>query len=69
MALPQLLVGFRSGALAFAMEKKAKWSMPRWLVLQRFDYRQLMNHAVGRSVWTAIRDSSVAGASRNVRRR
>jgi peptidoglycan-N-acetylglucosamine deacetylase len=46
-------------ALAFAMEKKEKWSLLWWLVLQRFGYRQLMYYVVVRSVWTAIRGPSV----------
>ncbi|KQZ77811.1 polysaccharide deacetylase [Rhodanobacter sp. Root561] len=46
-------------ALAFAMEKKEKWSLLWWLVLQRFGYRQLMYYVVVRSVWTAIKGPSV----------
>jgi hypothetical protein len=41
------------------MEKKEKWSLMWWLVLQRFGYRQLMYYVVIRSVWTAIRGPSV----------
>ncbi|MEP7187238.1 MAG: glycosyltransferase, partial [Rhodanobacter sp.] len=35
-------VDLAASALAFAMEKKEKWGLLWWLVLQRFGYRQLM---------------------------
>ncbi|MFC5526212.1 glycosyltransferase [Rhodanobacter ginsengisoli] len=54
-----MAVDLAAAALAFAMEKKEKWSLMWWLVLQRFGYRQLMYYVVVRSVWTAIRGPSV----------
>jgi cellulose synthase/poly-beta-1,6-N-acetylglucosamine synthase-like glycosyltransferase/peptidoglycan/xylan/chitin deacetylase (PgdA/CDA1 family)/spore germination protein YaaH len=54
-----MVVDLSASALAFAMEKKEKWSLLWWLVLQRFGYRQLMYYVVVRSVWTAIRGPSV----------
>jgi cellulose synthase/poly-beta-1,6-N-acetylglucosamine synthase-like glycosyltransferase/peptidoglycan/xylan/chitin deacetylase (PgdA/CDA1 family) len=54
-----MAVDLAAGALAFAMEKKEKWSLLWWMVLQRFGYRQLMYYVVVRSVWTAIRGPSV----------
>jgi cellulose synthase/poly-beta-1,6-N-acetylglucosamine synthase-like glycosyltransferase/peptidoglycan/xylan/chitin deacetylase (PgdA/CDA1 family)/spore germination protein YaaH len=54
-----MAVDLAAAALAFAMEKKEKWSLLWWLVLQRFGYRQLMYYVVVRSVWTAIRGPSV----------
>ncbi len=54
-----MAVDLAASALAFAMEKKEKWSLLWWLVLQRFGYRQLMYYVVIRSVWTAIRGPSV----------
>lgn len=54
-----MAVDLGASALAFAMEKKERWSLLWWLVLQRFGYRQLMYYVVVRSVWTAIRGPSV----------
>jgi cellulose synthase/poly-beta-1,6-N-acetylglucosamine synthase-like glycosyltransferase/peptidoglycan/xylan/chitin deacetylase (PgdA/CDA1 family)/spore germination protein YaaH len=54
-----MAVDLAASTLAFAMEKKEKWSLLWWLVLQRFGYRQLMYYVVVRSVWTAIRGPSV----------
>jgi len=54
-----MAVDLGAAALAFAMEKKEKWSLMWWLVLQRFGYRQLMYYVVVRSVWTAIKGPSV----------
>jgi hypothetical protein len=54
-----MAVDLGASALAFALEKKEKWSLLWWLVLQRFGYRQLMYYVVIRSVWTAIRGPSV----------
>jgi peptidoglycan-N-acetylglucosamine deacetylase len=54
-----MAVDLAAGALAFAMERREKWSLLWWLVLQRFGYRQLMYYVVVRSVWTAIRGPSV----------
>ncbi|PWK91997.1 glycosyltransferase [Fulvimonas soli] len=54
-----MAVDLAAGVLAFAMEKREKWSLLWWLVLQRFGYRQLMYYVVVRSVWTALRGPSV----------
>jgi hypothetical protein len=37
-----LVVDLGSAALAFALERREKWSLVPWLVLQRFGYRQLI---------------------------
>ncbi|MDE2308373.1 MAG: glycosyltransferase [Xanthomonadaceae bacterium] len=54
-----MAVDLAGAALAFAMEKKEKWSLLWWLVLQRFGYRQLMYYVVVRSVSTALRGPAV----------
>jgi hypothetical protein len=52
-------VDLGAGVLAFAMEKRERWSLLWWLVLQRFGYRQLMYYVVVRSVSAALRGPSV----------
>jgi len=54
-----MAVDLAGAVLAFAMEKKEKWSLLWWLVLQRFGYRQLMYYVVVRSVSTALRGPAV----------
>lgn len=54
-----MAVDLAAGVLAFAMEKKERWSLLWWLVLQRFGYRQLMYYVVVRSVSAALRGPSV----------
>ncbi|MGA0586364.1 glycosyltransferase [Dyella sp. KRB-257] len=54
-----MAVDLGAGVLAFAMEKRERWSLLWWLVLQRFGYRQLMYYVVVRSVSTALRGLSV----------
>jgi cellulose synthase/poly-beta-1,6-N-acetylglucosamine synthase-like glycosyltransferase len=54
-----MLVDLAASTLAFAMEKREKWSLLWWLVLQRFGYRQLMYYVVIRSVSAALRGPSV----------
>ena len=54
-----MLVDVAASMLAFAMEKREKWSLLWWLVLQRFGYRQLMYYVVIRSVSAALRGPSV----------
>jgi cellulose synthase/poly-beta-1,6-N-acetylglucosamine synthase-like glycosyltransferase/peptidoglycan/xylan/chitin deacetylase (PgdA/CDA1 family)/spore germination protein YaaH len=54
-----MAVDLSAAIIAFAMEKKEKWSLLWWLVLQRFGYRQLMYYVVVRSVSAAIRGPSV----------
>jgi hypothetical protein len=54
-----MAVDLGAGVLAFAMEKRERWSLLWWLVLQRFGYRQLMYYVVVRSVSTALRGPSV----------
>jgi hypothetical protein len=54
-----MLVDLAASAIAFAMEKREKWSLLWWLVLQRFGYRQLMYYVVIRSVSAALRGPSV----------
>ena len=54
-----MAVDLAASVIAFAMEKREKWSLLWWLVLQRFGYRQLMYYVVVRSVATALRGPSV----------
>ena len=54
-----MLVDLAASTIAFAMEKREKWSLLWWLVLQRFGYRQLMYYVVIRSVSAALRGPSV----------
>jgi hypothetical protein len=48
-----LLIDLTSAAIALAMERKEKWSLAPWLVLQRFGYRQLMYYVVLKAVVAA----------------
>jgi hypothetical protein len=48
-----LIVDLGSAALALAMERREKWSLLPWLVLQRFGYRQLMYYIVLKASLTA----------------
>ncbi len=48
-----LIVDLGSAALALAMERREKWSLLPWLVLQRFGYRQLMYYIVLKASITA----------------
>jgi cellulose synthase/poly-beta-1,6-N-acetylglucosamine synthase-like glycosyltransferase len=48
-----LLIDLTSAAIALAMDRKAKWSLVPWLVLQRFGYRQLMYYVVVKAVLAA----------------
>ena len=54
-----MAVDLAAAVLAFALEKRERWSLLWWLVLQRFGYRQLMYYVVVRSVNTAIRGLAV----------
>jgi len=48
-------VDLAAAIFGFLMERKERWSLLLWLVLQRFGYRQLMYYVVVRSISTAIR--------------
>jgi cellulose synthase/poly-beta-1,6-N-acetylglucosamine synthase-like glycosyltransferase/peptidoglycan/xylan/chitin deacetylase (PgdA/CDA1 family) len=48
-----LVVDLGSAALALAMDRKEKWTLVPWLVLQRFGYRQLMYCIVLNAALTA----------------
>jgi cellulose synthase/poly-beta-1,6-N-acetylglucosamine synthase-like glycosyltransferase len=48
-----LLIDLTSAVIALAMERKEKWSLAPWLVLQRFGYRQLMYYIVVKALLTA----------------
>jgi cellulose synthase/poly-beta-1,6-N-acetylglucosamine synthase-like glycosyltransferase len=48
-----LVIDLGSAALAFALERREKWSLVPWLVLQRFGYRQLMYGIVLKAMLTA----------------
>jgi cellulose synthase/poly-beta-1,6-N-acetylglucosamine synthase-like glycosyltransferase/peptidoglycan/xylan/chitin deacetylase (PgdA/CDA1 family) len=48
-----LLLDLGSAALAFVLERREKWSLVPWLVLQRFGYRQLMYGIVLKALLSA----------------
>src|SRR5262245_37446462 len=48
-----LLIDCTCAAIALAMERKEKWSLVPWLVVQRFGYRQLMYCVVLKAMLTA----------------
>ena len=48
-----LILDFTSAAIALAMERREKWSLVPWLVLQRFGYRQLMYYVVVKAMLAA----------------
>jgi len=48
-----LIVDLGSAALALAMERRERWSLLPWLMLQRFGYRQLMYVIVIKAALTA----------------
>jgi peptidoglycan-N-acetylglucosamine deacetylase len=48
-----LAIDLASATIAIAMERKEKWSLVPWLVLQRFGYRQLMYYIVVKALFTA----------------
>jgi poly-beta-1,6 N-acetyl-D-glucosamine synthase len=50
-----VLVDLLAAVAGFLMERREKWSLLWWLVLQRFGYRQLLYYVVVRSIATALR--------------
>ena len=48
-----LVIDLGTAALALAMEKKDKWTLVPWLILQRFGYRQLMYGIIIKAMATA----------------
>lgn len=48
-------VDLAAGVIAFTFERREKWRLLWWLVLQRFGYRQLMYYVVAKSVWIAAK--------------
>jgi cellulose synthase/poly-beta-1,6-N-acetylglucosamine synthase-like glycosyltransferase/peptidoglycan/xylan/chitin deacetylase (PgdA/CDA1 family) len=48
-----LVIDLTSAAIALVMEKREKWTLVPWLVLQRFGYRQLMYYIVVKAMLTA----------------
>ncbi|MBU6297941.1 MAG: bifunctional polysaccharide deacetylase/glycosyltransferase family 2 protein, partial [Alphaproteobacteria bacterium] len=50
-----MVVDLAAALFGFLMEKREKWSLLWWLVLQRFGYRQIMYYVVVRSISTALR--------------
>ena len=48
-----LLIDCTCAAIALAMERKEKWSLVPWLVVQRFGYRQLMYYVVIKAMLAA----------------
>lgn len=54
-----VLVDLLAAGIGFLMERREKWSLLWWLVLQRFGYRQLLYYVVVRSIATAVRGAVV----------
>ncbi|WP_296201091.1 polysaccharide deacetylase family protein [uncultured Hyphomicrobium sp.] len=50
-----MTVDLATAAIAFLFEKKEDWRLLWWLVLQRFDYRQLLYYVVVKSVISAAK--------------
>jgi len=48
-------VDLLAAVFGFSMERREKWSLTWWLVLQRFGYRQIMYYVLVRSISTALR--------------
>ena len=48
-------VDLLSAVVGFSMERREKWSLIWWLILQRFGYRQIMYYVLVRSLSTALR--------------
>lgn len=53
------VVDLVSAMFGFLLERREKWSLLWWLMLQRFGYRQLMYYVVIRSIRTALRGALV----------
>lgn len=54
-----LLFDYGSCILAFALEKRAEWSLLFWVFWQRFFYRQLMYYVAIKSLATAVKGAAV----------
>lgn len=54
-----LAVDWLAAAFAFLLEKKERWSLLWWLLLQRFCYRQVMYYVMVKSVAVATRGAVV----------
>lgn len=54
-----LAVDWMAAAFAFMMEKRERWRLLWWLLLQRFCYRQVMYYVMVKSVATAARGALV----------
>jgi cellulose synthase/poly-beta-1,6-N-acetylglucosamine synthase-like glycosyltransferase/peptidoglycan/xylan/chitin deacetylase (PgdA/CDA1 family)/spore germination protein YaaH len=48
-------VDLLAAIVGFSMERREKWSLTWWLILQRFGYRQIMYYVLVRSISTALR--------------
>jgi cellulose synthase/poly-beta-1,6-N-acetylglucosamine synthase-like glycosyltransferase/peptidoglycan/xylan/chitin deacetylase (PgdA/CDA1 family)/spore germination protein YaaH len=49
------VVDLLAAVFGFSMERREKWSLTWWLILQRFGYRQIMYYVLVRSISTALR--------------
>jgi cellulose synthase/poly-beta-1,6-N-acetylglucosamine synthase-like glycosyltransferase/peptidoglycan/xylan/chitin deacetylase (PgdA/CDA1 family) len=54
-----VVVDLLAAFAGFLMERREKWSLLWWLVLQRFGYRQLLYYVVVRSIAAAVRGAFV----------
>ena len=52
-----------AGAIAFALERRERWSLLAWLLPQRFVYRQVMYYVVIKAIVQALRGPRVGWGS------
>ena len=56
-------IDLTAGLIAFALERREKWGLLRWLVPMRFVYRQVMYYVVIKAIVQALRGPRVGWAS------
>ncbi len=56
-------IDLTAGLIAFALERRERWSLLRWLVPMRFVYRQLMYYVVIKAIVQALRGPRVGWSS------
>ena len=56
-------IDLTAGLIAFALERRERWSLVAWMIPQRFVYRQIMYYVVIKAVVQALRGPRVGWAS------
>jgi hypothetical protein len=56
-------IDLTAAAIAFALERRERWGLLAWLLLQRFVYRQLMYYVVLKAIVQALRGPRVGWTS------